>query len=120
MKKAVEVVLFTGDSALGEELSGMLPKDCAIITRESGLRNSFIFFDIDTMRAGLIKDLSQDNIVIAITNLKLTEPVMEAVTFGVYEIIHRPLQQEIVLKLLQDLHDLGEELKQPIPIRKLP
>ena len=120
MKKADEVVLFTGDTALKEELSGMLPKDCAIIMRESGLHNSFIFFDIDTKRAGLIKELSQDNIVIAITKQKLTEPVMEAVTFGVYEIIHRPLQQDIVLKLLQDLHELGEELKQPIPIRKLP
>jgi DNA-binding NtrC family response regulator len=120
MKKGVEVVLFTGDSALGEELSGMLPKDWVIVTRESGLHNSFILFDIDTMRAGLIRELSQDNIVIAITKLKLTEPVMEAVTFGVYEIIHRPLQQEIVLKLFQDLHDLGEELKQPIPIAKLP
>ncbi len=120
MKRSAEVVLFTGDSTLREELSGMLPKNCTIVTRESGLHNSFIFFDIDTVRAGLIKELSQDNIVIAITKLKLTEPVMEAVTFGVYEIIHRPLQQEIVLKLLQDLHDLGEELKHPIPITKLP
>ncbi|MGD0283208.1 MAG: sigma-54 dependent transcriptional regulator [Dissulfurispiraceae bacterium] len=120
MKKAVEVVLVTGDAALREELSGMLPKDCAIVSRKSGFHNAFIFFDIDTMRAGLIKELSQDNIVIAITKQKLTEPVMEAVTFGVYEIIHRPLHQETVLKLLQDLHDLGEELKQPIPISKLP
>jgi len=120
MEKAVEVVLFTGDAALGEELSGLLPKDCAIVTRESGIHSSFIFFDIDTMRAGLIKELSQDNIVIAITKQKLTEPVMQAVTFGVFEIIHRPLQQDSVLKLLQDLRDLGEELKQPIPITKLP
>ncbi len=120
MKKAFEVVLFTMDAALVEELSGILPKDCAVVKRDSGLHNSFIFFDIDTMKAGLIKELSQDNIVIAITKQKLTEPVMEAVTFGVYEIIHRPLQQDIIFKLLQDLHELGEELKHPIPIRKLP
>ncbi|HXW68980.1 MAG TPA: sigma-54 dependent transcriptional regulator [Dissulfurispiraceae bacterium] len=120
MKKAVEVVLVTGDESLGEELSGLLPKDCTIVTRETGIHNSFIFFDVDTMKAGLIKELSQDNIVIAITKLKLTEPVMEAVTFGVYEIIHRPLQHDGVLKLLQDLRDLGEELKQPLPITKLP
>jgi two-component system nitrogen regulation response regulator GlnG len=120
MKRSIEVVLFTTDTALGRELSVILPKDFAIVTRDSGLHNSFILIDIDTMRAGLIKELSQDNIVIAVTKQKLTEPVMEAVTFGVYEIIHRPLQQEIVLKLLQDLHDLREELKQPITIRKLP
>lgn len=119
MKKTDEVVLITRDPALKEELSGILPRDRVIVARESGLRNSFIFFDVDTMKAGLIRDLSRDNIVIAVTRLKLTEPVMEAVTFGVYEIIHRPLDREIVVRLLHDLHDLGEELKQAVPIRKL-
>ncbi|MBF0557219.1 MAG: sigma-54-dependent Fis family transcriptional regulator [Nitrospirae bacterium] len=118
MNNAVEIVLITGDASLSEELSGLLPKDCSIVKRQTGHHNSFIFFDIDTMKAGLIKDLSQDNIVVAVTKLKLTEPVMEAVTFGVYEIVHRPLQREIVLQLLQDLSDLREELKQPIAIRK--
>ncbi len=120
MKRKTEVFLFTRDAALREELSGVLPEGCAITAYSTGRRGAFVFFDIDTEKTGLIKELSQANIIIAVTKLKRTGPVMEAVTFGAYEIIHRPLQQETVLQLFQDLHDLGEELKQAVPIKKLP
>ncbi len=120
MKRKNEVVLLTGDAALSEELSGVLPKGSTIVTHASGLHNAFIFFDIDTVKTGLIKELGRANIIIAVTKLKRTEPVMEAVTFGAYEIIHRPLQRETVLQLLQELHEMGEELQDPIPIKNLP
>ncbi len=120
MKRKVRVFLFTGDAALREELSGVLPGEYEITTYSPGLRGAFVFFDIDSVKPGLIKELSQDNIIIAVAKLKRIGPVMEAVTFGAYEIIHRPLQRETVLQLLKDLHDLGEELKQSVPVKKLP
>lgn len=86
----------------------------------SGSDSATIFFDIDTMKASLLRELSEHNFVIAVTKQKRTEPVMEAAVFGAYEIIQRPLIKEGVLHLLQELSDFSDELKDVITITTPP
>ena len=67
MKK---IVLFTNDNSLKKELSYILPKDFRFAVNAAGVRNSVIFFDLDTMRAALIRELSEKNLLIAVTKKK--------------------------------------------------
>ena len=117
MKK---IVLFTNDNSLKKELSYILPKDFRFAVNAAGVRNSVIFFDLDTMRAALIRELSEKNLLIAVTKKKRTEPVIEAATFGAYETIHRPLSQDVIRQIIQEMEDLREELKRVISIANLP
>jgi DNA-binding NtrC family response regulator len=105
-----KIVLFTRDASLKKELSAALPGDYSFSAQPSGPR-SIVFFDIDTMRAGGIRETSEKNFVVAVTKQKRTDQVMEAATFGAYETVHRPLGKDILLRLLDELHDLGEEIK---------
>src|SRR5512143_1441696 len=90
-----KIIVVTKDESLKKELSDLLPKGFEV-SRHDSADKGFIFFDIDTMKAGLMKGLADEHIVIAITKQKRTEPVMEATTFGAYEIIHRPLKEDVV------------------------
>ncbi|MDA8214242.1 MAG: sigma-54 dependent transcriptional regulator [Nitrospiraceae bacterium] len=115
-----EIVLLTKDNSLKKELSDMLPKGVRLSNRTSIDKDAFVFFDLDTMRPGIIKELRDTALVIAITRQKITGPVMEATTFGAYDVMHRPLSKNAVLQALQELEDLGSEIKNIIPVTSLP
>ncbi|MBI5075581.1 MAG: sigma-54-dependent Fis family transcriptional regulator [Nitrospirae bacterium] len=117
MKK---IIVFTKDPSLKKELSSVLPKDYRLVTEATREKEAFIFFDIDTMKPGLIRELSERNFVIAATSQKWTEPVMEAATFGAYEVVHRPISAETVLPILRELGAFSEELQNHINLASLP
>ena len=111
-----KIALFTQDPSLRTELSGILPKGFRVSPRVFPCSNAIIFFDMDTIRVGLIGELHEKNFVIAVTKRRRTDPAMEATTFGAYEIIHRPLTEDTVIQLLEELRDLGSEIRQMIPV----
>lgn len=55
MKK---IVLLTNDNSLKKELTDVIPKDFKVEVNVPVAKNSVIFFDLDTMRAALIRELS--------------------------------------------------------------
>lgn len=114
------IVLLTNDNSLKKELSDILPTDSKVEVNVPCAKNSVIFFDLDTMRAAFIRELSEKNLLIAITKKKRTEPVIEAATFGAYETIHRPLNHDVIKQILQEMDNLREELKRAITITNLP
>jgi len=115
-----KIVLYSNDSSLREELTKILPKKVKLTAESSAMHDACIFFDIDTMKAGLIREFSGNNLVIAVTRHKRTESVMEAVTLGAYEVIQRPLVTATLLQLLQEVRDLREEIKDSIALKNLP
>lgn len=115
-----KIVLLTNDNSLKKELSDIIPKDFKVEMNVPVAKNSVIFFDLDTMRATLIKELSEKHLLIAITKEKRTEPVIEAATFGAYETIQRPLSHDGIKQILQEMDNLREELKRVITITNLP
>jgi DNA-binding NtrC family response regulator len=117
--KTETIVLMTRDDSLGKELSNLLPKGYRL-SRSGPGAHPVVFFDIDTMKQGLMKELRERHLVIAVTKQKRTGPVMEATTSGAYEILRRPLKEESVLGLLGELRDLSEEIKDIIPAATLP
>jgi DNA-binding NtrC family response regulator len=110
--KIEKIVLLTKDDRLKKEFSDNLPRGFRLSTKISGSSPTVVFFDVDSMKAGPIRALSDRNLVVAVTGHKRTEPVMEAAVLGAYEIIRRPLRQDRISRLLQELHDFREELKQ--------
>ena len=47
-----------------------------------------------------------------------TGPVMEAATWGAYEIMHRPLRKERLARILEEFHELRREMTGVVPISK--
>jgi DNA-binding NtrC family response regulator len=117
MKK---ICLLTKDAVLEKELATVIPKGFKVVKGRSETKGNFIFIDIDSFKAGVIKEFSEKTFIIAITNQGTTDPVIEATAYGAYEIIHRPLKKEIVSKLLKELQDVREEIKHHIDITKSP
>lgn len=113
------IVLLAKDDSLRKELSDMLPKGYKLSAHVTG-DGAVVFLDIDTMRAGHIRELSEKNFVVAVTKQKRTEAVMEASSFGAYEVIHRPLAADIVLPMLQELQDFSNEIKNHVTVASLP
>jgi two-component system nitrogen regulation response regulator GlnG len=111
-----KIVLLTKDHALMKELAETLPKKHRLLAQVPAKECSVIFIDIDTMRSGLIRELSDDNFVIAVTGKKITDPVMEAASAGAYETVHRPLSSDVVSRLYEEIHNFREEIKHTHPI----
>ncbi len=107
-----EIVLLTKDKDLHVEFAGVLPEGYKLSTGISGKNPAVVFVDVDSLKAGPVKELSDRNLVIAITVQKSTLPIMEAVAFGAYESIQRPFKANEVSGLLKELHEFTEELKQ--------
>jgi DNA-binding NtrC family response regulator len=120
VKRRETIVLYTHDSSLKKEIGDILPRGFNLVMNTEGPKHALVFFDLDTMRTGLIRDLSDRNLLIAVTKQKRTELIMEAATFGAYETIHRPLKQESITQILQELLDLGNEMQQAITITNAP
>jgi two-component system, NtrC family, nitrogen regulation response regulator GlnG len=114
------VGVLTKGSSLRKEISALLPRQYMLAVNAPKEKEAFLFFDLDTMKPGLIRELSDSNFVIAVTQQKWTEPVMEAVTFGAYEVVHRPLSEETVLPILEELSAFSDELKNHISLSSLP
>jgi len=113
------IVLLAKDDSLRKELSDMLPKGYKLSAHVTG-DGAVVFLDIDTMRAGPIRELSEKNFVVAVTKQKRTEAVMEAAAFGAYDVIHRPLAADIVLPMLQELQDFSNETKNHVMVASFP
>ncbi len=115
------IVLFSRSSTLAEELETVAPKGYRMIVKgKKGERGGgdFLFLDIDTVEASLIRELSAETFVIAVTDQERTGPVMEAATFGAYEILRRPLRRERVERVLAELEALQQELQKAVAIDK--
>jgi two-component system nitrogen regulation response regulator GlnG len=117
-----KVLLLTKDGSLTREVSGLLPKGYKLVPGgKPGISNKdeyVVFVDIDTENAHVIKEYSERTIVVAVTDQERTGPVMEAATWGAYEIMHRPLRKERIERLLEELHGLGQELDDTMVIAK--
>lgn len=114
------ITLLTKDDLLRKELSDILPEGFRLTDRMPVALNAFVFFDIDSMEKGLIRQLRDKALVIAITRQRITAPVMEATSFGAYEVLHRPLDKDSVLSLLHEIEILNSEIKNAITIASFP
>ncbi|HET6514795.1 MAG TPA: sigma-54 dependent transcriptional regulator [Thermodesulfovibrionales bacterium] len=116
----MKILLITKENVLKRDLEAVLPKGFRLTRQQSGSESNVIFVDIDSSGVGAVRELSERAFVVAITGQKRTEPVMEATTSGAYEVIHRPLKQETVSRIIQELLDLGEEIERPILLSNPP
>lgn len=114
-----KVILLSKDNSLKRELSDAMPKGFTLAA-DVFRKHSVIFFDIDTMQPGSIREVSEKNFIIAVTKQKRTEPVMEAATFGAYETVRRPLRRENISGLLHEIADLREEIGSFVPVASPP
>ncbi len=106
-----ELVLLTDDKNLEQELLKALPQGHGLSMKLPGKSSAVVFVDLDTMKAGPIRQLSDQNLVIAVTRDRSASPVMEAAALGAYELIQRPFRTEKITRLLQELHSFSEELR---------
>jgi DNA-binding NtrC family response regulator len=115
-EKMDRVVLLTKDITLHKELKGLLLKTLQPEINARIMKNAVVFFDIDTQRPGLIRELSGKNFVIAVTSRKRTEPAMEAAAYGAYETVHRPLNEAEIATILEDIRSLSREISNSITV----
>jgi DNA-binding NtrC family response regulator len=116
----MKILLLTEDATLRKELSEVLPRSVRLTGRASGAEGGFVFVDIDTTGVSAVREISGQTFVIAITTQKRTGPVMEATALGAYEVMLRPLRRDKVLKVLQELQDLGDEIGKPVVLTNPP
>ena len=116
------VLMLTKDKFLEQEVSAILPKGYRLAagrTAEVSSRNEyFVLVDLDSTDAHVIKEYSKQTFVIAVTDQEQTGPVMEAATWGAYEIMRRPLKKERFEGLLVELHGLTMEMEHAVTISK--
>jgi DNA-binding NtrC family response regulator len=115
------VLLLSHDSALFSELASILPKNLKLIAagETAGINASpVIFFDIDSVDLQRIREYSRQGFVIAITGQERTGPVMEAATWGAYEIMGRPLRKDRIEGVLRELRDVRQEMADTMLISK--
>ncbi|HYQ47618.1 MAG TPA: sigma-54 dependent transcriptional regulator [Thermodesulfovibrionales bacterium] len=115
-----KIALQTRDASLRKELTDALPKGTKVIEQVPDKETVCVFDDIDTMRPGSIREFGDWQYVIAVTKQKRTGPVMEAATFGAYEVMQRPLGRDAVARLLQELREFSEEIRDNLPLAPLP
>jgi two-component system nitrogen regulation response regulator GlnG len=108
---------------LAKELSAVLPKGYklaaagphkAVVTAETAC----VVYDIDTVEVHRIKEFSEKAFVLAVTDQEKTGPVMEAATWGAYEIMRRPLKKERIARVLEELRNLRLEMDHAVVISK--
>jgi DNA-binding NtrC family response regulator len=104
------VTLHTKSSQLDEEFRSALPEGVAYRDASSAPAGVLVFFDLDSLRVGAIRELSADSLVVGVTSRVETAPVMEAISFGAYEVLHRPLKAREMARLLAEVSTLSEEL----------
>ncbi len=105
------VTLHTKDRLLTHEFRSALPKNVDYIDRLSAPKGTLVFFDIDSDKARAIQELSLNSLVVGITAKLETAPVMEAISFGAYEVLHRPIHAKALARLLAEVSTLSDELE---------
>ncbi len=117
-----KILLLSRDDSLEGELASAVAPGFTVVRgtglKTDGVEDHIIFFDMDTMDISLTKKASEKTFVIAVTREERTGVVMEAATFGTYEILSRPLGREGVTRLLREIHDLRKELSRVMDISK--
>jgi DNA-binding NtrC family response regulator len=113
-------LIYTTDDSLKKELAAALPEDYRLLPGGKKSGDAIVFVDIDTMKTGLISELSEHEIVVAVTCLNNTDRIMKAVTAGAYETMQRPLSRDDLGVMLDELLALRNELKRVIEIRHTP
>jgi DNA-binding NtrC family response regulator len=118
-----KILLLSEDASLVKELSTVLPKGSKVFSARSQKAltpdgSSVLFLDMDSIAIHLIKEYSAKTFVIAVTDQERTGPVMEAATWGAYEIIHRPLKKAQIDRILRDLHEIRQEMAHAVTISK--
>ena len=108
---------------LAKELSAVLPKGYKLAPAGPqktvvSAETACIVFDIDTVETHRIKEYSEQGFVLAITGQEKTGPVMEAATWGAYEIMRRPLKKEGIARILEELRSLRLEMDHAVVISK--
>lgn len=114
------IVLITLDGGLKQEISALLPADLRLSTTRTDAADEVILLDLDTVRAAQIKELSENQFVIALTRQKSMDVVMQAITVGAYEVLLRPIERASLATLLQNIASLRQELKNTVSIHKWP
>jgi len=117
------VLLVTSDHILAREFPQLLPKGHKVVIAKPGPaatddNGSFVFVDIDTAGTEQVREYAGKTFVIALTEQERTGPVMEAATFGAYEIMRRPLHKERIDRVLTELKDLRAEMAHVVLIDK--
>jgi two-component system nitrogen regulation response regulator GlnG len=118
------IFLISSDPSLRNELESEVPSGFLVETSGHGEKpgekkeGRIIFFDTDSYDAARALELARDNFIIAVTAQERTGVVMEAASFGAYEVLLRPLRKETVGAILKDLKALRTELSQVIDISK--
>jgi DNA-binding NtrC family response regulator len=115
-----KIIVITNDETLKREMEALLPRGVAIEEDPSVAGATCLFVDIDTMKPSVVRDLSGRNLVVALTKQKRTEPIMEATTFGAYEVMSRPLAAGELLRLLDEVRSLVREMAECVPLKHLP
>ncbi len=110
------IVVLTKDDFLCKELSRFFPCDFNVETAMSEAKNACILLDVDTMGFGPIRELSERHVVIAVTRMVDTDPVMEATAAGAHEVITWPLDRNKVSSMLQELVGCIDEMKNLVPL----
>ena len=119
-----KILLITKDTGLAEDLSSVLPRGYKLATAakqpdaSAVAPDAFVFIDIDSMEVALVRDYVGRTFVIAVTKAERTGPIMEAATFGAYEIVRRPFKKDRIGRILSELGDLRNELLGAITIDK--
>jgi two-component system nitrogen regulation response regulator GlnG len=118
-----KILLLSEDALLAKELSAALPKDNKLTSARSHKASALdgstlVFLDMDTVNMHLIKEFSEKALVICVTEQEKTGPVMEAATWGAYEIIRRPLKKEKIERILNELREIKRETAHSITISK--
>ena len=115
------ILLLTRDDSLIDKLQPVLPKGHRLVSKgktAAPAGASIVFIDIDSTDIGRIRDYAGKNFVIALTQQERTGPVMEAATYGAYEIMRLPLSKERLERVLAKIATLGRELKDTVVIEK--
>jgi len=116
------ILLLTRDDSLEKGLQPMLPKGHRLVSRgkvaapAGGL--PIVIIDIDSIDVGRIRDYAGKSIVLAVTKQERSGPVMEAATYGAYEIMRLPLSKERIERFLAKLAALRRELMDIVAIDK--
>jgi DNA-binding NtrC family response regulator len=110
------IVVLTKDSSLGKELSRSFPRDFKVKTAPPEAKSACIFLDTDTMGIGPIRELSERHVVITVTRMADTDPVIEATAAGAYEVLTWPLDRDKVSPMLQELAGCIDEMKSLLPL----
>lgn len=115
-------LLADDDGGFAAELKAVLPKDYRLAPPRgrsaAGPAPACIIVDLDTVEASRIKEYSGKTFVLAATSEDRTGPVMEAATWGAYEIMRRPLRKERLARVLHELSELRREMDHPLVISK--